>query len=103
MSLTIGYIQRETFNGGKDTVIFQKEVLCQEGQLAAALAEKFAVVACIEDGEDSGGRQKLRLQTPEECAKRSCDIARSLFNEFRERGLVLDIPAPVEPKPKATS
>ena len=68
-------------------------------RLATDMAARFALVAALPDGEDSAGRQKLRMATPDELASRACGIAHSLWVEFENRGWLFDIPLPT-PKPK---
>jgi hypothetical protein len=62
----------------------------------AGVAEKivthFALIAAVPDGEDSSGQQKHRLATPEELAKRACDVAQALATELESRGLIHDMP-----------
>jgi hypothetical protein len=53
--------------------------------LATQMAERWGLVAGEADGEDSAGRQKLRLLTPAELAKRSCEAAEALYKEFEAR------------------
>lgn len=47
--------------------------------VATELVSHLAIVAAMPDGEDSKGRQKLRLLTPKEVAKRAFEIASELW------------------------
>jgi hypothetical protein len=60
--------------------------------MAEKIATHFALIAAVPDGEDSSGRQKHRLVTPEELAKRACDVAQALAAELESRGLIYDMP-----------
>jgi len=62
-----------------------------------ALVERWGLVACVLDGEDSAGRQKMRVMTPEELARAACDTAEETWKQIEERGWTLAIP---EPTPK---
>ncbi len=75
-------------------VIFNKKHPNPVATLAVEFARHFSQVAGIPDGEDSAGRQQLRLATPQECAKRSCDLAEQMWEQFQSRGWVMDLPVP---------
>lgn len=77
-----------------DTVKALKLTPTPMGILAENLLAKWGMVAATEDGEDSAGRQKMRLQTPEELAVRACDAADAIFAEFERRGWLIDVPMP---------
>lgn len=65
-------------------------------RLAAEFISRWGMVAAVPDGEDSAGRSKLRLATPEEIVTRGCETAAALWEEFQKRGWLLDFPAPSE-------
>ena len=90
-------IVRKSFRGGTEVSVASTVSVNAVGRLAATIAERFALVAAMPDGEDSAGRQKLRLPTAEECAVRSCDLAASLWAEFDRRGWLYPIPLPTSP------
>jgi hypothetical protein len=71
--------------------IHPKEGLNAEAAYAMHLAERFALIAGEDDGEDSAGRQKLRLATPIEVVKRACNIAELMFIELRRRNWTVPI------------
>ena len=60
-------------------------------QLAASLIERWGMVAGEVDGEDSTGRAKGRLQTPDELVTRACDTAERLYAELERRDWLVDI------------
>jgi hypothetical protein len=62
-----------------------------EARYAMQLAERFALIAADDDGEDSAGRQKLRLSTPEEVVDRACKIAHLMYVEIRDRNWMLPV------------
>lgn len=69
----------------------------QEAQFVLHLIEKWGMVAGDDGGEDSAGRAKLRLQTPEEVVARAMQTAEAAFRTLREHGWIAPMPArPVE-------
>jgi hypothetical protein len=63
-----------------------------EARFAMAILERWAMVSAREDGEDSSGRQKLRLLPVEEVVNRACDIAETAYGVFRARDWMLTVP-----------
>ena len=84
---------RDDFQAGPSWQIHHREILNQEAASALAFAERWALIAAIPDGEDSAGRQKLRLPTPEELAARSCEIVAALRAEFEKREWIIPLPS----------
>lgn len=76
------------FQSSFKIMLHERTDLCAQAKLACALAERWGIVAAIEDGEDSAGRQKLRHMTPEELAQRACQCAANLFQRFSEIGWI---------------
>lgn len=71
-------------------------------KIAIDMAARWGTVAATPDGEDATGRQKLRLQAPEELAQLACDTAAALWKQFEERGWFFENPVPVPRKVKET-
>lgn len=90
-------IERDTFMGGTEIVIAKRHAPNQCAELAMRLADHLAIVAAEPDGEDSAGRQKLRMLAPDDCAARACDIASAMWLQFEMRGWLQELP---EPKPQ---
>lgn len=69
----------------------------------AHLAEKIvchcSMVVGDADGEDTAGRQKPKLLSAVETAKRAVDIAVAMTNEFQKRGMFIDL-GEYEPREK---
>ena len=59
---------------------------------AIRIIERWALVAALPDGEDSAGRQKLRMPTPEELVGRAFDIAEAMYAEAVKRNHIFDLP-----------
>ena len=68
--------------------VWDRIKLEQEAKMAIEFVARWGSVAAEIDGEDSAGRQKFRLQTPDELVARACDVAHKLFKEFRIMGWV---------------
>jgi len=64
--------------------------------LLTALLEKHAMVAAAPDGEDSSGRQRLRLSTPAELVARCAELVELSYSTAREKGWLVEIIRPSE-------
>jgi len=84
-------IERD-YHGKKSVVAYETETLDHVGRLACVLVEKWGMVVAIPDGEDSAGRQRMRLPTPAELSSRALDIAETLMAVLRARGHVVALP-----------
>lgn len=80
------------FHDNPAPIIHDTEYPNFEARLAAALVERWGMVAGESDGEDSAGRAKLRLATPQELAIRACETASQVAGEMRKRGWFVAIP-----------
>ncbi len=86
-------VQEDPYRNDRSEVIIHSRVIpSPRAKFAMDLMEKHATVAAAPDGEDSAGRQTLRLQTSEEVVDRCCDISERAFAEFERRGWVLTLP-----------
>ena len=78
-------------------------------RLALDMIERWGGVAAEIDGEDSAGRSKVRLQTPQELVDRACSTAALAMAAFHERNWLLPVPVPeperveVPPGPRSES
>lgn len=89
----------ESYRGGKSVTIEKTEMFGIVAIMAASFAERWGMVAGEPDGEDSAGRAKLKLSTPEQVVERACEMAELLYQEFHERDWMVKIPLSVDPKP----
>lgn len=62
------------------------------GQFASSLITRWGMVQGKDDGEDSAGRAKISLMTPEEVVNRACETAETTFKEFNKRGWLIAVP-----------
>lgn len=72
---------------------FEKgKIFCVDmnAQIAFALIERWGMIAAMPDGEDSAGRQKFRLQTPEELVARAFTVATDAVGYATRRGFVIE-------------
>jgi len=73
-------------------VAHETEQLEQTAKLAFDLVGRWGPVAATPDGEDSSGRAKLRLQTPEELVQRAFGCAELAMAYARTHGHVAIMP-----------
>ena len=90
----IGFYVQDVYKGRTEVITFNRQQINHAAAIAESLVEKWGAIACIPDGEDSSGRQKLRLSSPEELAKRCCDVAHGMWDEFIRRDWVTELPDP---------
>ena len=77
-----------------EVVMYQTKLGSVEADIAHELIARWGLVAGTPDGEDSAGRQKLALATPEDLVERACKTAELTVKEFEMRGWFMDLPAP---------
>lgn len=87
-------IEKSRYDGYKTLAIHSLVSASHEADLAVHICGSLAVVAATTSGEDTAGRQALRLLTPEEIATRACDIAQHMWTQFEQRGWLLALPHP---------
>ena len=59
-----------------------------EAKLAFEFIKRWGLVMAADDGEDSVGRQKFRLATPQELIDRAFSIAHLAMDKARSTGLI---------------
>lgn len=82
----------DTGYAARTIVPYYTEAPDQIAQFAMELLRSHANVAGHQDGEDSTGRAKLRLQAVDELVTRSFDIAELAFKVAAERGHIVTCP-----------
>jgi hypothetical protein len=80
--------------GATKVVIVERLRLGLAASMAWELCSRWGMAAAKPDGEDSAGRQRLAVLTPEEMTERACATSEAMLTEFEKRGWVLEIPAP---------
>lgn len=60
--------------------------------LAMQIVERWALVAGEPDGEDSAGRQKMKLPAAATLVARAFDLAEAAFAEAAKRDHLVDVP-----------
>lgn len=96
MEKDIGFFEKTGEFDSRHTniVIYRRTALTMRADLAAHMIERWGAVAAESNGEDSAGRHKLRLATPDELVQRACDIADRAVSEFEKRGWIVALPDP---------
>lgn len=64
------------------------------------LISRWGLVAGAPDGEDSAGRQKLRLLSPEELVARAVETVKLTFDTIAKNDWLTEIPLPKPPTTK---
>ena len=85
-------VQDRFRNNKKEVTIYTTEAFQIEAEIALEMITKWGMVAGIPEGEDSSGRSKLRIATPEEVVNRACAATEIAMKAFRDRGWVLTLP-----------
>ncbi len=82
-----------TIDGAIRVCVHHRIQATPEAAFAMQIMDRLALVAAHPDGEDSAGRQKLRLLTPEEAAERACKMAAIAFENFKALGWLVEVPS----------
>lgn len=85
-------------NGQPQVTVHQSEHMEMPARMATVFIEKWGMVAGMSDGEDSAGRHKVRLATPDEVVDRACEMATLAMASFAEREWLTDVPTLQEAK-----
>lgn len=80
-------------NDRLELVQHSREALEPKAQLAIRLIERFGVIAGMDGGEDSAGRQKAALMPPADVVERACSIADIAYDAFAQRGWLTKLPS----------
>ncbi len=88
------YEKEDAYGRGKSIHIARSKVLGQHAEMVNELIERWGMIASIQDGEDSKGRSKLRLMTPQELVDRAMATSKAAFKAIESEGWILDVPIP---------
>ena len=83
---------RDNWGSKMDRAPHMTVALNQRALLAVQLVERWGMVAGAPDGEDSAGRQRLRMMSPDEMVVRATATANRLFREFSDRRWMYEVP-----------
>ena len=75
-------------NEDKKILVHENERPEAEAQMAFAFIERWGLAMGAPDGEDSAGRQRLKLMPPEELVDRAFTIAHLAIDRARSTGLI---------------
>lgn len=84
---------KRRFGEGPGVMAHSRIMFDARATLAEQFVSRWGMVAATPDGEDSAGRQKVRLATPIELAHRACEMISALTSEFAARGWILEVPS----------
>lgn len=79
---------------GQEQIVESIQMYGNCAALALDLTRSWGMVAGKPGGEDSGGREKLALLTPQEVVDRACETAELLIAEFESRNWLLYLEEP---------
>ncbi len=99
----VEYWRKRAYGDDSSVMIHGRVGYSMRANLAQQFVDRWGMVAGIPDGEDSAGRQKLRLATPAELAARAVESANALFDAMDAAGWKIDVPSFTEfmPDPKS--
>ena len=78
-------IEKERYDNKPVQTVNDTDYFGTKSKIVVQLISRWGMISCIEDGEDSSGRAKVRLATEEELVKRAFKIADLMFNELEMR------------------
>lgn len=74
-------------------MMHHREMPDERARFALACIERWGMISCQTDGEDTAGRQKVRLMTSDEIVSRACEVSELAFEAFQRRGWLAEIPS----------
>lgn len=75
---------------------YRKRAFDPEAEFALQCIQKWGMVAAKDDGEDSSGRAKIKLSTPEEIVDRAFKIARLAMEHIAREDMLIHFPSAAE-------
>lgn len=90
-------------NNEPEVVVWETRHMELEAKIATVFIEKWGMVTGIGDGEDSAGRHKVRLATPDEVVDRACEMAELACKAFEKRDWFTEAPSIQDAKDMLTS
>jgi len=70
--------------------VYDNEYLTNRAKICLDMITKWGIIAGDNDGEDSAGRSRLKLQDPKELVDRAISITEYAFNRFKENGFIYE-------------
>jgi hypothetical protein len=89
-------IFRERYGNRPEPTVATRKQLTMRARMATALIEKWGMVAALPDGEDTSGRQKMRLMKPKEIVQHAIDVSKMAINAFEEEGWIDEFPSAMD-------
>ena len=75
-------------NDVRQIAVHNDEISNPEALLTFALVERWGMIMGTPDGEDSSGRQKVRIMTASELVERACRVTEQVFMACRDLGWI---------------
>lgn len=100
---TIGHLTEKGYLNETRVVVYDTVAADTRARMTMDLIAKWGMVAGVPDGEDSSGRSRIRLATPEEIVQRAIDTTNLAFNQMVRDSWIIPIPEPTLPAPKETT
>lgn len=85
-------VTEEHSYGEKAVKLYRTEAPTMEAEYALLMLERCGLVAADMDGEDSAGRQKIKMFPVKDTVERAFDLAQEAFRVARSRGLMAQLP-----------
>ncbi|MDD4893125.1 MAG: hypothetical protein PHH73_03915 [Candidatus Rickettsiella isopodorum] len=94
---------KKAIDTGYGTSVRENELLEREAEIALEMIIRWGLVSAMPDGEDSTGRQRMRLLDPIELVDRAYETANLFMIEARKRNLILFVPEKTVELPSQTT
>lgn len=88
----------DPYSDAKRVELFEAKTGDGVARMAAAMLEKFGLIAAEPNGYDKAGRQEMRLIDYDYLVRRAFDIAEEFFSQAERRNHLLDVPDPLDQK-----
>lgn len=82
--------------GGTEVTIYRTTAFDTKAEIALRMIERWGSVAAEPDGEDSTGRQQLKLQAPKDLVDRAVLTAELTMETFKNLGWLVEIKPPID-------
>ena len=95
MTVSARLIKKKPYSNSYEAGIQKHDttILSVEAQFMLGFIERWGMVAAMPDGEDSAGRQKLRLATTEELVARAVVVTSLAFDAAHDLGWAAEAPS----------
>ncbi len=85
-------VVKERYTGNPSLMAHHSHALSQEASTMMEMLNRWGMVAAEDDGEDSSGRAKIKLSTPEALVRRACEMTERAYAICEEKGWLTKTP-----------